>query len=421
MNEIFAEIITIGDEILYGQIVDTNSQWMSAKLDEIGVKIIRKTTIGDSKEELLNAFTEAESRANIVLITGGLGPTNDDITKYCLAEFFDSKISINETALKELFALFEKHGFTMSDTNRRQAELPEKCTMISNKNGTAPAMWFERNKKIFVSMPGVPHEMKGIMRSSVLPKLQSFFATPSIVHRMVKTAGIGESWLADIIKDWEENLPTHIKLAYLPSLMQVKLRLTAVGKNKLQLNKEIEAQITELVPLIEKYIYGYDKDTLETVIGKILVKRDLTISTAESCTGGHVAHILTTVPGSSKYFQGGIIPYHNHLKINLLSVSSKTIKKHGAVSEKTVIEMANGVREKFKTDIGIASSGIMGPDGGTEEKPVGTIWIAYADGQKTITKKLSYGNQRLVNIKRSTIGILYLIWKNLVHIDKEDT
>ncbi len=421
MNEIFAEIITIGDEILYGQIVDTNSQWMSAKMDEIGVKIIRKTTIGDSKEALLNAFSEAENRADIVLITGGLGPTNDDITKYCLAEYFDSDISMNETALKELEALFEKHGFTMTDTNRRQAELPDKCTMISNKNGTAPAMWFERNNKVFVSMPGVPHEMKAIMKHSILPELQIFFDTPSIVHRMIKTAGIGESWLADTIKEWEENLPTHIKLAYLPSLMQVKLRLTAVGKDKSQLNKEIASEITKLIPLIEKHIYGYDQDTLESVIGKILVKRGLTISTAESCTGGHVAHILTTVPGSSKYFQGGVIPYHNHLKINILNVNTKTIEKYGAVSEKTVIEMANGVREKFGTDIGIASSGIMGPDGGTEKKPVGTIWIAYANGQKTVTKKLSYGNQRLVNIKRSTVGILYLIWKNLVDFDTEDT
>ncbi len=420
MKEIFAEIITIGDEILYGQIVDTNSQWMSAKLDEIGVKIVRKTTIGDSKQELLNAFSEAENRAAIVLITGGLGPTNDDITKYCLAEYFDSTISMNQTALIELEALFEKHGFTMTDTNRRQAELPDKCTMISNKNGTAPAMWFERNNKVFVSMPGVPHEMKAIMQSSVLPKLQRFFATHSIVHRMIKTAGIGESWLSDIIKDWEENLPTHIKLAYLPSLMQVKLRLTAIGDDKLFLNNEIETQISRLIPLIEKHIYGYDKDTLETVIGKILVAKGLTISTAESCTGGHVAHILTTVPGSSKYFQGGIIPYHNYQKINLLDVDSKTIEQHGAVSEETVIEMANGVRKKFGTDIGIASSGIMGPDGGTEEKPVGTIWIAYADGQKTVAKKLTYGNQRLVNIKRSTVGILYLIWKNLVHINEED-
>ncbi|MDN5199867.1 competence/damage-inducible protein A [Fulvivirgaceae bacterium BMA10] len=414
MNDVLAELITIGDEILYGQIVDTNTQWMSEKLDEIGIKTIRKTTVGDNEDQIMQAFREAESRANIVLITGGLGPTNDDITKPCLANFFNSPISLHQQAYSELKELFETRGFQLTETNKRQAELPDKCTMISNRHGSAPGMWFERNNKVFVSMPGVPHEMKAMMKENVLEKLQNFYHTPTIFHKMIQTVGIGESWLSDTIKDWEGNLPSNISLAYLPGLMQVKLRLTAMGSDIIALEEQVNQQVDNLIPLIEKHVFGYDNETLEEAIGKLLIKQEKTLSTAESCTGGHIAHTITSVPGSSAYYNGSLIPYQNDMKMDLLDVKKETLEMHGAVSEATVIEMAQNIRRKFRTDIGVASSGIAGPGGGTKEKPVGLVWIAYSDGNGTITKKLQLGHQRLINIKRTTTAVLYLIWQSLV-------
>ncbi|MGI8600733.1 MAG: CinA family nicotinamide mononucleotide deamidase-related protein, partial [Chitinophagaceae bacterium] len=314
MKRITAEIITIGDEILYGQILDTNTHWISIELDKIGVGIVRKTTIGDEEGEILKAFAEAESGADIILITGGLGPTNDDLTKPALSKYFNSPLKMNELALKELTELFSTRGRELTELNRQQAALPECCTMISNKLGTATGMWFEKNEKVFVSMPGVPHEMKAMMESSILPSLKKKFKMPVIFHKMIKTVGIGESWLADLIKNWENNLPSHIKLAYLPSIAHVKLRLTASGTSMEVLQHEVEEQIFNLLPLAEKYIYGYDNTTLEEAVGKILIKDDLTIAVAESCTGGAVSQKITSVPGSSAYFSGGIIPYHNNLK-----------------------------------------------------------------------------------------------------------
>lgn len=419
MSQVPAELISIGDELLYGQIVDTNSQWMSAELDKIGIKVIRKTTVGDVESEILRAFGEAEGRADVILISGGLGPTNDDLTKPCLAKYFNTTISLHPQALKELTHLFESRGFTLNKRNKKQAELPDKCTMVRNRLGSAPGMWFERNRKIFVSMPGVPHEMKEMMQREVLPKVKAFYQTPTILHKMIKTAGIGESWLADKIKDWESNLPPHLKLAYLPGLMQVRLRLTGTGPDRPVLEQEIEREIAKLLPLIDPFIFGFDSETLESAIGKILVEQQKTLATAESCTGGHIAQTITSIAGSSRYFNGGVVPYHNDMKINLLHVNPETLKKHGAVSEQTVIEMANNVRDVFKTDIGLSSSGIAGPGGGTKEKPVGLIWIAYADGDKTITKKLQLGDQRLINIQRTTIAALYLLWQSLTQKNRE--
>ncbi len=413
MNQILAELISIGDELLYGQILDTNSQWISAELDKIGIKVIRKTTVGDVESEILTAFQEASSRAAIILITGGLGPTNDDLTKPCLAKYFDSPISINEKALKELTHLFESRGYTLTPTNRKQAELPDKCTMISNKMGSAPGMWFEQDGKVFMSMPGVPHEMKGMMKDDVLPKLKAFYHTPNIIHRLVMTAGIGESWLSDKIKDWETALPAHIKLAYLPSVSQVRLRLTGIGADFDVLEMEINEAIEKLQPLIGNYIYGYDSQTLEAAIGEILTRQSKTLALAESCTGGYIAHTVTSIPGSSRYFNGGMVPYQNEIKHQLLGVSNDTLSDFGAVSEETVIEMAENVRKKYNADYGISSSGIAGPGGGSEEKPVGLVWIACANGQKTITKRLQFGDNRMINIQRSTRAALYLLWQTL--------
>ncbi len=420
MKNILAELITIGDEILYGQILDTNTQWMSIALDKIGVRVIRRVTVGDEAEIILKAFEEAEARADIILITGGLGPTSDDLTKPLLAKYFNSGISMHPQALAEVSDLFARMGRELTELNRQQAALPEACTMISNTLGTAPGMWFERGKKVFVSMPGVPYEMKSMMTLEILPKLQQFFTTPIIYHRMIKTAGIGESWLADKIQEWEVQLPLHIKLAYLPTLGQVRLRLTATGTDLAELRQDVAQEVQKLLPLAGKYIYGYDQDTLEGAVGNALKETGKTIAVAESCTGGAVSKLITSTPGSSAYFQGSIIPYHNSLKINVLHVAKETIEEFGAVSEQTVIEMANHVRTLMHADIGVATSGIAGPTGGTPEKPVGTIWIAYADGEQTITKKLAYAKDREININLTCIAVLNLVRQNLeVNMEKK--
>jgi nicotinamide-nucleotide amidase len=406
MKNILAEIITIGDEILYGQIVDTNSQWMSAELDKACIKIVRKTTIGDTEEEILQTLKEAELRADIILITGGLGPTNDDLTKPCLVKYFDTKLVMNDEALTNLTSIFNKLGKPVSEVNRQQAALPEACEMIPNNMGTAAGMWFNKDNKTFVSMPGVPHEMKRMMTDYIIPKLQVKYETPVIYHKVVKTVGIGESDLAELIVDWEENLPENIKLAYLPSLAQAKLRLTAFGSEYKQVVREVDKQIVGLKKIINKYIFGFDKDKLEEVIGKMLLDSNQNIAVAESCTGGYISHLITSVPGSSGYFRGGITPYQNDVKINLLEVHSETIFEHGAVSEETVKEMAENVRKLYHTDYGLATSGIAGPGGATPEKPVGTIWIAVANGEKTTTRKLQLWKDRELNIKTTAISLL---------------
>lgn len=413
MKEITAEILTIGDEILYGQITDTNSQWMSAELDQLGIRVTRKTTVGDTEEAILSAFEEAESRADITLITGGLGPTNDDLTMPMLAKYFGVDIIMNEGVLAHVKAFFESRGRTFTELNRRQALVPANALVLHNELGTAPGTWYERNGKIFVSMPGVPHEMKNLMKAHVLPKLQDFFQTPVIYHKLIKTVGIGESFLATKIEEWENALPSHISLAYLPSVGHVKLRLTAVGDDQNLLKQEVQSLIDDLMPLAGKYIYGYDATTLEEAIGNLLKKNGQTIALAESCSGGYVQHKITSIAGSSAYFQGGLVPYHNDHKINILGVDAKTIEAHGAVSEETVSEMAENVRKLFKSDIGAASSGIAGPDGGTKDKPVGTVWIAYADGHRTIAKKLQLTNNRKLNIELTNISLLNLVRKSL--------
>lgn len=407
------EIITIGDEILYGQLLDTNTQWMSNALDSAGFKVIRKTSIGDSKSEILNILAESEKRADIILITGGLGPTQDDYTKPAMAQYFNSPISTNMQALEELRLFFSRRNVALSPTNAKQADLPEKCQMISNALGTAPGMWFEKDGKVFVSMPGVPFEMKEMMVKYVIPKLKAKFPTSILYHKEIKTAGIGESWLSDKIQEWENNLPSNIGLAYLPSLSTVKLRLTAKGKDLAVLQNQVKQQISLVLPLIQQYVYGYDEDTLEQVIGRLLLEQKKTLALAESCTGGHISHLITSVPGSSAYYHGSLIPYHNSFKTGVLGVKAATIEKHGAVSEETVIEMATNVRKLFSASFGIATSGIAGPDGGTAEKPVGTVWLALSNGEKTVTKKLSLGRGRLHNIQSTSTAALYLLWQSL--------
>ena len=413
MKNIFAEVITIGDELLYGQTLDTNTQWIGQQLNLIGIKIIRKVAIGDAREEIISALDEASHRADIILITGGLGPTKDDITKKTLAEYFDSPISMHPQALADLKKLFAERNYPLTALNEGQAMLPDKCTMIPNTMGTAPGMWFEEQGKIYVSMPGIPYEMKTMMTRTILPKLLNQFALPVIVHQMIQTVGIGESWLSEKIAQWEDALPSHIRLAYLPSFGKVKLRLTAVGEDREQLQREIDEQVEQVAPLIKKYIFGYGEVLLEEAIGRDLLAHHQTLALAESCTGGFIAHSLTSIPGSSRYFRGGLVPYDNWLKIDVLGVDEALIRQHGAVSEETVRAMAENVRNLLQSDIGLATSGIAGPGGGTPDKPVGTIWIAVADADNTITKKLTLSHDRLVNIHRTEVAALNLLRQHL--------
>ena len=409
MEHIFADIITIGDEILYGQIVDTNSQWISAELDKIGVKVLRKTSVADRREEILNILKESEGRSHIILMTGGLGPTSDDITKQTLAEYFKSELVLNKGALDDVTRFFKSKGKDLSELNRQQAFLPEACERIPNQSGTAPGMWFNKEGKIFISLPGVPFEMKAMMQQEVLPRISKEFKTPVIFHKMVKIVGIGESYLSEKISDWEKELPSNIRLAYLPLIGEIKLRLTATGKEREAVKQEVESEVLKLRKIIPEYIFGFDDDLLEKVVGSMFEKRKLSVSSAESCTGGYLAYLLTTIPGSSAYYWGSVIAYQNMVKTEILGVRQETLKEYGAVSEQTVKEMAEGVRKKFGTDIGVSSSGIAGPSGGTEEKPVGTVWIGYSDKNQTFAKKLMLGNDRDINVKLTCIAVFNMI------------
>ena len=413
MKDIYAELISVGDEILYGQTLDTNSHFISAELDKLGIRVRRKVTVADERKAMMKAFEEAEANADIIIITGGLGPTKDDLTKPLLAEYFDSAMKLHEDILEDLGKRFAKRGRELNELNKGQAELPEKCTPIENKYGTAPGMWFEKEGKIFISMPGVPKEMKYMMNDSILPKFKVIFETPVLIHKIVKTVGIPESILAERLEDWENNLPQEIKLAYLPGLNQVKLRLTASGEDEKNLRKLIDVEVDKLYEQVGKYIYGTDESNLAGKIGELLLKKGLTIACAESCTGGYIAHLITSNAGSSAYFRGGINPYHNDLKINVLGVKKETIEQHGAVSEQTVAEMAERVRELFGADIGISTSGIAGPGGATEDKPVGTTWVALADGDNTQTKLYHFQFDRGSNIEITSNSLLNLVRQTL--------
>jgi nicotinamide-nucleotide amidase len=417
MNNVYAEIITIGDEILYGQISDTNSQWISSELDLIGIKTRWRTTVGDNEEDILNVFKEAKSRANLILITGGLGPTSDDLTKPCLAKFFNCELVLNDDQLKHITELFKKFGRELSETNKHQAELPEKCKPLTNPKGSAPGMWFEEDGKIFVSMPGVPREMKHLMRGQVIPGIKEYFPTPFIKHKIIKTIGIGESYLSDKIKEWENNLPLELKLAYLPGLGDVKLRLTCIGARESEIDELISIEIEKLKQLIGVHIYGYDKDTLAGAVGNSLRSKKLKVACAESCTGGNLSKTITSVAGSSDYFQGCVIPYHNQFKSAILNVNKETLFTEGAVSENTVIQLADNVKSLFEADIGISTSGVAGPAGGTEDKPVGTVWIGLAGPWGTHAKRFSFGGDREANIHFSTLAALFMLWQRLLEID----
>ena len=409
-----AEVITIGDEILFGQITDTNTQWISTELTGIGIRTVRKTSVGDEVDVILTALAEAANRADLVIITGGLGPTNDDITKKTLCRFFGVGLVRNPDALALVTGFFEKRGREMTELNRGQADLPENAEYVQNDWGTAPGMWFDHEGTVYVSLPGVPFEMKNLMTHRVLPKLKDRFETPVIRHKMIRTIGIGESFLAERIEAWEAALPPHIRLAYLPGFGQVKLRLTATRTDRDQLGRELDAQVAGVMPLIENHVYGFDGDEIEQVVINLLKEKDLMLGVAESCTGGQVAATLTKVPGVSAVFAGGVVSYSNEVKIIGLGVNPETLGTYGAVSEAVVREMAEGVRVMLGTDVGLATSGVAGPDGGTPDKPVGTIWIAVSTDNGTVAKRLTLGQYRDQNITLTTTYVLNLLREQLI-------
>jgi nicotinamide-nucleotide amidase len=415
-----AHLLTIGDEILIGQIVDTNSAWMSRALNTCGIAVTGKSSVGDTRQAIVDGIEHAAALAPIVIMTGGLGPTKDDITKKTLAEMFDSPMAFHEETHARIKAYFDKVGRPMSPAMVAQATLPEKAAILPNKVGTAPGMWFERDGVVLVSLPGVPFEMEYLMTYEVLPRLQARFQTRPIAHRTLLTAGEGESNIARRIEAFEESLPAHIKLAYLPALGQVRLRLTGIWQGDLvptaeaTLNAELDAKIADLEALIPDLAYGREEENLQQVVGKTLLAQGKQFGTAESCTGGYVAHLVTSVPGASAYFPGAVVSYSYEMKSKLLGVKAETLTQHGAVSEAAVCEMAEGALDTLGVDVAVAISGIAGPDGGTPDKPVGTVWMAVSDRSRTVTLKQVFGRDRLKNIQLTGTYALNLVRKFLL-------
>ena len=408
-----AEIITIGDEILIGQIVDTNSAWMATKLNEAGIRVKQISSVSDERGHIIDALNLASLRADVILITGGLGPTKDDITKKTLAEYFKVGLRTDDGALENVRRIFSRYKTPILDVNLKQAEVLENCTTLLNRNGTAPGMWIESEGKIFVSMPGVPFEMMYMMEEQVIPQIKASFKLPSIVHHTILTAGIGESILAEMISAVESSLPPHIRLAYLPKLGMVRLRLSGNGDDANQLKEEIAVHAQKIVELVDEFLIIEDDIPLEKVILDFMDAKKLTLSTAESCTGGYISHLLTQHPGCSRVFVGGAVSYSNELKMSMLGVSGDTLTRYGAVSEECVREMSMGAIVNYHSDYSVSVSGIAGPDGALPDKPVGTVWIAVSGKTKTITKKFQFGNKRAQNIERSAINALALLYKLL--------
>jgi nicotinamide-nucleotide amidase len=433
-----AYIITVGDEILIGQITDTNSAWMAQQLNLQGIRIVGKTSVGDVHEEIIESIRYALSKADLVLMTGGLGATKDDITKKAIAEFLNVPMVWHQGTFDRMEYFFKKINRTVTDINKNGCFMPDNALILKNDKGLAPGMWFDIPKefqisdatfqvqntegslqtsdfnKVLVSMPGVPYEMQHLMSDRVLPKLKGSFPMSPIVHRTILTAGEGETMLAEKLSDFEDRLPNHVKLAYLPSLGTVRLRLTACGGDEDQLNKDLDTLKIELESIIKPAVAGYDTDTMPIVIGRMLRERGLRIASAESCTGGYLAHLLTSVAGSSDYFEGSVIAYSYDLKESMLDVSHNTLMTLGAVSEECVREMVKGAVKRVGVDLAVAVSGIAGPGGETSEKPVGTIWLAVGDGENIITTKLGIDRGRLKNIEYAANVGLNLIRKYLL-------
>ena len=408
-------LINIGDELLIGQVVNTNASWMASELEKNNIHVARIVTIADDFNDITKTLSDALAHVEVVIMTGGLGPTKDDITKTALCDYFDMQLVMHEPSLANVTDFFTKRGLQISAINQMQGLVPDGCEPLLNKVGTAPGMWFERDGKIVVSLPGVPFEMQWLMSEYVLPKLQQRLGTEAILHKTVLTCGIGESFLADTIEAWELALPTNFRLAYLPEAGKVRLRLSAHGDDKLLLQQQMDEQLAKLIPLIDTYIYGYDDETFASVIGKLLIERGATLATAESCTGGQLGHRITEVAGASAYYLGGVVAYSNDIKEQLLGVHTDTLTQYGAVSAQTAEAMAIGCRRLFQTDYAIATTGISGPTGGTEEKPLGTVWIAIASEKGVVSKKYVFRTTRAQHQERTVNQALFDFWYYLTH------
>lgn len=404
-----AEIITIGDEILIGQIVDTNSAWIAEQFNLNGIEIYQITSVHDDHRHIMEALKNAGEKVDLVIMTGGLGPTKDDITRNTLCEYFDTKLVFHEPTFEHIRSRFTRLNIDLNRLNRDQALVPESCTILPNKMGTAPGMWFEKEGTLYVSLPGVPFEMKYLVENEVLPRLRMTGKARSIYHKTILTQGIPESMLAMKLETWEDALPPEIKLAYLPSPMAVRLRLSALGDDQDKLKELVETEAEKLKGIIPEQIYGYNNETMAEVVGRMIGEKGKTLAVAESCTGGYLAHLITSVPGCSAYFRGSVTAYSNEVKQQVLGVNRQTLEKFGAVSEETAREMALGVQKVLNSDYAVVTTGIAGPDGGTPEKPTGTVWIAVAGRDNILSEKFVFGDHRERNIIRSAQTALQML------------
>lgn len=405
-----ATIITIGDELLIGQVIDTNSAFIAQQLNSIGVSVKHRVAVGDNAKDITEAIDAAISQNEVVILTGGLGPTADDITKPLLNSYFGGKMIMHQPTLDHITYIFEKiHKKPMIERNRKQAEVPDVCEVLFNEKGTAPGMLFTKLNTLVFSLPGVPHEMKWLITEQVIPKIKSHFKTSSIAHRTLLTAGIGESFLAELIKDFENSLPSEVKLAYLPNYGMVRLRLTSTGNDELALNQQLDQLFDQLTELVKEYLVTNQDETMEMVVGKMLKQANQTVATAESCTGGFIGHLLSKHAGSSQFYTGGIISYDNRIKTEFLDVPTEILQTVGAVSKEAVEQMAISVRNKMKTDYAISVSGIMGPSGQTDEKPLGMVWIGVANKERVVSKDLYLRFDRHKNIEVTATQAINLL------------
>ena len=413
MKEIVVKNISIGDELLIGQVINTNAAWLGEQLSGAGFQLASTLTIGDSEKAILDAF-KACMDADLVLVTGGLGPTADDITKPTVCIFFDTELEFCQPAYDNVVSLFKRRGFQMSERNRSQAMLPKACQYVPNTYGTAPCMWIEKNGVVFAFMPGVPYEMKGIFTDELLPRIKERFHAVPYEKRVIMTTGIGESFLADKIRDWEDNLPDFLSLAYLPQYGMVRLRLSGRHENADLLRETLDDQVEKLTRLIPEYIFAMQDQPIERTVFDLLTNKGMTFASAESCTGGNIAHVITLIPGSSEVFKGTAVTYATPMKTKVLGVPDETIERHGVVSQEVVESMAKGVRDLMEADFGVATTGVAGPSGGTDENPVGTVWIGVASAQGVVSKRFNFGKDRENVINRATIMAYEMLRQQLI-------
>lgn len=413
MKDVVIKSISIGDELLIGQVINTNAAWLGAQLSEAGYQLDSALTIGDSEKAILDAFNACMD-SDLVLVTGGLGPTSDDITKPTVCKFFGTELEFCQTAYDNVVSLFKRRGFQMSERNRSQAMLPKLCEYIPNTYGTAPCMWLEKKGVVFAFMPGVPFEMKGIFTDELLPRIKQRFQSKPYEKRVIMTTGIGESFLADRIKNWEENLPEFLSLAYLPQYGMVRLRLSGRHDDEAFLHETLDKEIAKLIDLIPEYVFAVQDQPIERTVFDLLINKRKTFASAESCTGGNIAHVITLIPGSSDVFKGTAVTYATPMKTKVLGVPAATIEEHGVVSQEVVERMAEGVRGLMEADFGVATTGVAGPSGGTEETPVGTVWIGVASPSGVVSKRFNFGKDRENVINRATIAAYEMLRQQLL-------